>query len=53
MATPPFDGYLSGKPMPMLIADSFSPTRRPVLFGNGGAVSAAHPLAVAAGQECG
>jgi len=50
MATPPFDGYLSGKPMPMLIADSFSSTRRPVLFGNGGAVSAAHPLAVAAGQ---
>ena len=34
----------------MLIADSFASTHRPVLFGNKGAVSAAHPLAVSAGQ---
>jgi gamma-glutamyltranspeptidase/glutathione hydrolase len=34
-----------------LIADSFSSSVRPVLRGRGGAVAAAHPLAVAAGQE--
>jgi gamma-glutamyltranspeptidase/glutathione hydrolase len=34
-----------------LIADSFSSRIRPVLRGRLGAVSAAHPLAVAAGQE--
>jgi gamma-glutamyltranspeptidase/glutathione hydrolase len=34
-----------------LIADSFSSSVRPVLRGRVGAVSAAHPLAVAAGQE--
>ena len=34
-----------------LIADSFSSPVRPVLRGRFGAVSAAHPLAVAAGQE--
>lgn len=34
-----------------LIADSFSSAVRPVLRGRFGAVSAAHPLAVAAGQE--
>ncbi len=33
----------------MLIADPFSSARRPVLTGNRGAVSAAHPLAVSAG----
>lgn len=35
----------------MLIADPFSSTCRPVLTGNRGAVSAAHPLAVSAGIE--
>ncbi|MDQ0390947.1 gamma-glutamyltransferase [Labrys monachus] len=35
----------------MLIADPFASMHRPVLSGQGGAVSAAHPLAVAAGQE--
>lgn len=35
----------------MLIDDAFSSARRPVLLGDRGAVSAAHPLAVAAGQE--
>jgi gamma-glutamyltranspeptidase / glutathione hydrolase len=34
-----------------LIADSYSSTVRPVLSGRLGAVSAAHPLAVAAGQD--
>lgn len=34
-----------------LIADSFSSSVRPVLRGRGGAVAAAHPLAVSAGQE--
>jgi gamma-glutamyltranspeptidase/glutathione hydrolase len=34
-----------------LIADSFSSRVRPVLEGRDGAVAAAHPLAVAAGQE--
>src|SRR5271168_3301287 len=34
-----------------LIPDSFSSSVRPVLRGRLGAVSAAHPLAVAAGQE--
>jgi gamma-glutamyltranspeptidase/glutathione hydrolase len=34
----------------MLIADPFASTQRPALFGNKGAVSAAHPLAVSAGQ---
>ncbi len=34
-----------------LIADAFSSTVRPVLRGRFGAVAAAHPLAVAAGQE--
>src|ERR1700736_1808645 len=34
-----------------LIADSFSSAVRPVLRGRLGAVSAAHPLAVAAGQQ--
>ena len=38
------------RPVP-LIADAFSSTVRPVLRGRLGAVSAAHPLAVAAGQE--
>jgi gamma-glutamyltranspeptidase/glutathione hydrolase len=34
-----------------LIADAFSSAVRPVLRGSAGAVAAAHPLAVAAGQE--
>lgn len=34
-----------------LIADAFSSSVRPVLRGRGGAIAAAHPLAVAAGQE--
>ena len=34
----------------MLIANSFASPHRPALFGNKGAVSAAHPLAVSAGQ---
>ncbi|HVY34439.1 MAG TPA: gamma-glutamyltransferase [Caulobacteraceae bacterium] len=34
-----------------LIADPYSSPQRPVLQGVGGAVAAAHPLAVAAGQE--
>jgi gamma-glutamyltranspeptidase/glutathione hydrolase len=34
-----------------LLADSFSSRVRPVLKGRAGGVSAAHPLAVAAGQE--
>ena len=35
----------------MMIADAFSSAVRPVLSGRTGAISAAHPLAVAAGQE--
>src|ERR1700738_2402194 len=38
------------RPVP-LIADAFSSAVRPVLRGRLGAVSAAHPLAVAAGQQ--
>jgi gamma-glutamyltranspeptidase / glutathione hydrolase len=38
-------------PRVSLIADAFSSSVRPVLRGRVGAVSAAHPLAVAAGQE--
>ena len=34
-----------------LLADSFSSRVRPVLRGRAGSVAAAHPLAVAAGQE--
>ncbi len=43
-------GFTKGRALPV-IADAFASRSRPVLIGAAGAVSAAHPLAVAAGVD--